>query len=83
LVERTVEHGALQGVPAGVSGMPAAGSPGVEAARDAIMQCIQDACDATLSEALAVQTKYSAGFMVSAACHEGSIGADYTKTMVV
>ncbi len=83
LVARTVEHGALEGLPTGVSGIPAAGSPGVEAAREAIMQCIQDACNATLSEALAVQTKHSAGFMLSAACREGSIGADYTKTMVV
>jgi enoyl-CoA hydratase/carnithine racemase/3-hydroxyacyl-CoA dehydrogenase len=83
LALRNLEQGALKGVPLEVAGLPAAGSPGVEAARGAIMACIIDACDATLFEALPAQAKHSAGFMVSSACREGVIGTDYTKTMAV
>jgi hypothetical protein len=28
-----------------------------------------------------VQSKHSAGFMLTEACHSGRVGAEYTKTM--
>ncbi len=83
LAKREVEHGALHGVPTEVGGLPTAGSPEVETARRAIMDCIQDACDATLAEALPTQAKHSAGFMTSDACRGGRIGSDFSKTMAV
>jgi enoyl-CoA hydratase/carnithine racemase len=83
LAARTVERGALDGVPKEISGLPDADSPTMEAARRAIMRCIDDACHVDLAEAIAVQAKRSAEFMVSAECRGGSVGSEYTKTMMV
>jgi enoyl-CoA hydratase/carnithine racemase/3-hydroxyacyl-CoA dehydrogenase len=83
VAKRTVQDSALTGMPTDVSGLPAADSPANEAARSAIMKCIQDACGAALTEAVDIQAKHSADFMVSPACKGGVIGADYTKTMGV
>jgi hypothetical protein len=47
------------------------------------VDCIQGACASALSEALEVQARHSAGFMVSSACRHGEIGSQYTKTMLV
>jgi len=80
---RVVQDGALKGLPTEVSGLPPADSPGNEAARVAIMSCIQHACGAPLTDALAIQAKRSAEFMVTSACKEGRIGAEFTKTMAV
>ncbi len=83
LAARTVEHGALDGVPKDIAGLPDADSPTMEAARRAIMQCIDDACHVDLADALSVQAQRSAAFMVSADCRGGSVGSEYTKTMIV
>jgi len=80
---RAVQGGALTGVPSEVSGLPPADSAAHEAGRAAIMKCIQDSCGAAISDAVTVQAKHSADFMVTAACNKGRIGAEYTKTMVV
>lgn len=80
---RTVEDGILKGIPDSVSDLPDTGGASGSAARKAIVDCVQGACGSTLSEALEVQARHSAEFMTSAACREGEIGAQYTKTMLV
>ncbi|UCG51748.1 MAG: enoyl-CoA hydratase/isomerase family protein, partial [Candidatus Latescibacterota bacterium] len=83
LKKRSVEEEALKGVAEDVSGLAAAGDPVIETARLAILNNIRSACQVTLSEALATQAKYSAGFMSSKECQKGMIGAAFTKTMKV
>ena len=80
---RAVNEKAMEGVPSEVSGLPAADSPDHEAARAAIMKCIQDACGVPLADAVTIQAKHSGDFMVSSACKKGAIGADFMKTMAV
>ena len=82
LQRRTAEAGALKDATT-EGDLPAADSPGMEAARRAILECVQQACALPLSEALAVQAKRSADFLASATCREGQIGAEYTRTMSV
>jgi len=48
-----------------------------------MVECMQGACGSPLSEALEVQARHSAGFMKSAACKGGEVGAQYAKTMFV
>ena len=55
----------------------------MEAGKKAIYECIQASCAVTSSEALLVQAKHSAGFMVSPAFHTGKIGAELKKMMEV
>jgi hypothetical protein len=83
LAARTVERGALDGVPKDISGLPDADSPTMEAARRAIMRCVDDACHVDLTEAITVQARRSAEFMVSADCRGGRVGSEYSKTMLV
>jgi enoyl-CoA hydratase/carnithine racemase len=83
LPRRDVEVGALDGVSKEVGALPPAGTPGSDAGRKAIMACIDGACHTPLSEALTVQANHSAEFMVSAACREGRVGAEYVKTCMV
>jgi enoyl-CoA hydratase/carnithine racemase/3-hydroxyacyl-CoA dehydrogenase len=83
IAKRAVQDGALSGVPTEVSGLPPADSVDNETARAAIMKCIQDACGAPLGDAVAIQAKHSADFMVTKACKDGQIGAEFTKTMAV
>jgi len=79
---RKVVREALKGMPTEIS-LPDSGNPAVEAARKAIMGCIQESCGSLLSEALAVQAKHSAGFMNSRFCREGIIGTESVKVMNV
>ncbi|HUU44813.1 MAG TPA: enoyl-CoA hydratase-related protein [Acidobacteriota bacterium] len=83
LRERPVQEGAFDGIPKEISGLPETGGAAVTEARGAIMRCIQEACQATLSEALEVQARHSAAFMASKLCRKGQIGAEYTKTMAI
>jgi enoyl-CoA hydratase/carnithine racemase len=83
LVRRDVEAGTLDGISMEVRGLPPAGTPASEAGRKAILACIQGACHTPLAEAITVQAKHSAEFMVTSACREGSVGAEYVKTMLV
>jgi enoyl-CoA hydratase/carnithine racemase len=73
----------LTGLPDGVAGLPPAGSPATETARKAILDCVHASCGASLAEAIAVQAKHSAEFMVTSACRKGRVGGDYTRTMAV
>ena len=79
---RELDEGILQGIPVDV-GVSVSDSPATEAAKTAIMHSIKDSCGVALSEALDVQAKHSADFTVTSLCREGSIGAEYLKTMMV
>ncbi|MDP8238526.1 MAG: hypothetical protein P9X24_05515 [Candidatus Hatepunaea meridiana] len=70
-------------VPKDVSGLPPASVPAIEAGRKAIMDCIQASCGVPLSQALEIQAKHSAGFMVTKACQNGQIGSNAKKIMDV
>jgi enoyl-CoA hydratase/carnithine racemase len=80
---RTLERGMLAEIPTDVRDLPAADSPTTEAARRAIMACIQDAGGSSLSDALAVQAKHAADFLASPTSREGLIGAEYARIMSV
>jgi enoyl-CoA hydratase/carnithine racemase len=79
---RRLEDGVLKGIPAD-AGLPICDNSATEAARKAIMQSIWGSCGVPLSEALAVQARHSGDFTVTSFCQEGSIGAEYQKTMMV
>ncbi len=79
---RRLDEGVLKGLPLDVAPAPS-DNPARETARKAIMASVKDACSVPLSEALEVQAKHSAGFTVTSCCKKGSLGADYSKTMLV
>ena len=81
--QRPLIEGAMTGIPSEVSGLPEPDGELAAAARKAIMDTVQQACGATLSDALGIQTRHSAEFMLSKACKQGQIGTEYTKTMKV
>jgi len=83
IARRRVQAKALDGIPKDVAGLPGPAAPETIIARSAILACIDGACHEALSDALSVQAKHSAEFMVSATCRQGAVGADYTKTMAV
>jgi hypothetical protein len=78
---RTLESGALKGIPRETD-LPAAGDPATDAARKAILDCVQASCGTSLADALAVQTKHSAGFMTTEHCRRGRVGEERARTMV-
>ena len=63
--------------------LPEADSPGMEAARVAIMDCMREAGSVPLAEALGVQARMAAEFLAGPTCRGGTVGAEYTKTMKV
>lgn len=79
---RKLETTPLENIPRDARALGAATSL-VEEARRAIVDCVRQSCAATLADALTVQSKHSAGFMLTEACREGRVGAEYTKTMKV
>ena len=79
---RKLQEGALKNVPKEVSGLTP-GDAATEAARKAILQDVLSSCGTTVSEALEIQAKHSAGFMSGTYCQKGRVGAEYTKTMAV
>jgi enoyl-CoA hydratase/carnithine racemase len=82
LTVRRLDDGVLEGLPAD-AGVPASDSPATEAARKAIMETVKRSCGVSLSEAIDVQARCSADFMVTSFCREGSVGAEYQRTMQV
>jgi enoyl-CoA hydratase/carnithine racemase/3-hydroxyacyl-CoA dehydrogenase len=80
--ERTLQVEAMK-VPSGVSGIPPSDNPMMEAARKSIMDCIQASCGVSISEALEIQAKHSAGFMLTRECRRGAIGASAKKVLNV
>ncbi len=79
---RKLETTPLENVPRDARALGAA-TLVVEEARRAIVDCVRQSCEATLADALTVQSKHSAGFMLTEACREGRVGAEYAKTMKV
>jgi len=79
---RKLDEGILEGVPADV-GIAASDNPATEAARKAMMKSIRGSCGVPLSEAIDIQAKHSADFMVTSPCKGGSIGAECQKTMML
>jgi enoyl-CoA hydratase/carnithine racemase/3-hydroxyacyl-CoA dehydrogenase len=80
IVLRPLAKDALKGTPTNGS-LPAVDDPALNAARKAIMDCIQDSCSTSLSEAISVQARHSADFMSSRFCKKGMIGSEATKIM--
>ena len=58
-------------------------NPGMEAARKAIIDTIKNSCSANLKDALEIQAKHSAEFMVSDACRKGTVGTECKRVMEV
>jgi len=81
LARRTVDGGALAGLPDAVPGLPA-GNAKVEAGRRAILDAVRESCAAPLADALAIQAGHAGGFLAAPACKGGSIGAAFAKSAV-
>ena len=79
---RKVAEGALK-LPAGTPALPQSSNPLTEAARKAIVDTIKASCGTTLAQALEVQARHSAGFMVSKECNKGVVGTTAAKTLKV
>jgi enoyl-CoA hydratase/carnithine racemase len=80
---RKLNEQAIPNIPREISGLSEADDSGLEAARAAIFKNVQEACNASLSEALDIQARHSAEFMVSSHCKKGQVGAEFTRTMKV
>lgn len=61
--------------------VPDTGNPEYEAAKTAIANCIEEACNVPLAKAVNVQAKHSAEFMVTKLCRRGKVGSEYDKIM--
>ncbi len=79
---RKLNEKSLSAIPTDIS-LPSADSPAVEAARKAILDCINQSCGTHMPEALEVQAKHSAGFMCSRECRQGMIGSEASKILSV
>jgi len=79
---RKLDEGVLEGIPADV-GISVSDNTAKEAARKAILDSIKNSCGVPLSEALDIQARHSADFMVTSSCREGSIGAEHEKVVMV
>jgi len=82
IARRPLEANAVTGVPTEVPGLET-GEPALEAARKAIVDCVQDSCAATLTEAVDVQSRHSADFMTTDACRRGRVGGEAKRTLDV
>ena len=49
----------------------------------AIVDCVQGSCAVTLAEAIDVQSRHSADFMVTDACRGGRVGGEAKRTLDV
>ncbi len=82
LLKRDVDKDALKEAIPEIN-LPDPGNQLTEAARKAILDCIKASCGTSLSDALTVQAKHSADFMISQSCQKGMIGAESAKIMSV
>jgi enoyl-CoA hydratase/carnithine racemase len=83
LALRKLTAGAVSEIPSAGADITRAENSATEAARQAIVSTIQASCGVTLAEALDMQSKHSASFMVGDYCKKGAIGSEYKKTMRV
>jgi enoyl-CoA hydratase/carnithine racemase len=82
LARRPLAEGAVGGVPTEGPGL-AAGSAALETARKAIADCVQGACSVPLADAIDVQSRHSADFMVTDTCRRGRVGGEANRTLNV
>lgn len=73
LPRRKIKEESIADIPIEIRNLPPADSL-TESARVAIMKSIQASCKCSLKEALEVQARHSAEFMISEACRNGKIG---------
>lgn len=83
IARRPFADQALTGIPDTVEGLTPTDGPSGDAARTAILDCVKAACGAPVADALAIQAKHSAAFMVTSYCRKGRVGTEFTKTMAV
>lgn len=83
VTRRAFDAGAISGIPDTVAGLPPVEGPALAAARKAIADCVRASCGAPLADALSIQAKHSAAFMVTPACRKGRVGTEFTKTVAV
>jgi enoyl-CoA hydratase/carnithine racemase len=83
LPRRKLKEDRLKDVPAEVNGLPESDNPATIAARKAIFESVRNCCDVTLSEALTLQAKHSADFMITPHCQNGNVGSEFKKMMVI
>ncbi len=77
-VEReSIQHLTLEGALNGAKGNIAS------VAVQAVWNTIRDSCAVKIDEALAIQARHSADFMISKPCKSGRIGQEYSKIMNV
>ncbi len=81
--KRPLEEGALAAVADQLPALTPAGSPATEAARQAIIGTVRDACARPWSEALDVQARRSGDFIAGEHCRRGAVGTAFAKTMKV
>jgi len=77
---RAIESGPVE-VPGDTGGLSEAADDATAGARHAIMECIRAACGVPLGEALTVQTRHAAGFLVSELCRRGRVGNSRRQIM--
>lgn len=82
LVKRDLNENALKEISFEIK-LQAPENPGMEAARKAIIDTVRDSCAANLKDALTIQAKHSANFMISNSCKQGKIGAEFNKIISV
>jgi hypothetical protein len=82
LLKREVKEDALNEISFDIKLKPAE-NPGMEVARKAIIETIQYSCSTDLQNALTIQSKHSAEFMISDTCKNGRIGAEFKRVMDV
>jgi enoyl-CoA hydratase/carnithine racemase len=79
---RKVAENAVTGIPTDLQ-LTAPDNAGMEAARKAIMATIVDACNASLSDALSIQSRHSGNFMTTNYCKRGMVGTAFNQVMNV
>lgn len=82
LKKREVNEGKIADIPNELAGLNN-DDEGLVEARKAILDCIQNSCNATLADAISIQSKHSGNFMTTKLCKKGAIGTAYTKTWLV
>jgi len=82
LVKRELNQSALKEISFEIK-LQAQENPGMEAARKAILDIVRESCSVDLNEALTIQAKHSANFMISKFCKQGKIGIEFKKVMNV
>jgi enoyl-CoA hydratase/carnithine racemase len=80
LLKRQLNKKALAEMPSDIRLEPPE-NPLMEAARKAIVDTIQDSCTVDLRQALTIQARHSANFMVSDSCKQGRIGVEFKRVM--